>query len=122
MLQSLEAMPADAILGLIAEYKQDSRAEKIDLGVGVYMTPEGMTPVLDVVKIAERFLLETQETKSYIDATFGDIAFCNAMQTMTFGDTADGDRMTTLQGPSGSGCLRVAAGLLMRARPARQCE
>lgn len=116
MFQSLEAMPADAILGLIAEYKKDHRADKIDLGVGVYMTPEGMTPVLDVVKIAERFLLETQETKTYI-GTFGDIAFCDAMQTMTFGNTGDADRMTTLQGPGGSGCLRVAAGLLMRARP-----
>ena len=33
MFESLQAASADAILGLIAEHKHDSRAEKIDLGV-----------------------------------------------------------------------------------------
>ncbi len=116
MLETLSALPPDAILGLIAEYKADSRENKIDLGVGVYMTPEGNTPVLDVVKQAERYLVDTQESKAYI-GTAGLAGFNAAMQTLTFADTADDSRLVTIQCPGGSGCLRVAAGLLTRARP-----
>lgn len=116
MFQSLEPLPPDAILGLIAEYKADPRDGKIDLGVGVYMTPEGKTPVLDVVKEAEQRLVDTQDSKAYI-GTAGGAAFNAAMQALTFGDSVDDSRVVTIQGPGGSGCLRVAAGLITRARP-----
>ncbi len=115
MFETLKPLPADAILGLIAEYKQDTRDNKIDLGVGVYRTAEGETPVLDAVKAAERRLVDTQDSKAYI-GTAGNPAFNAAMQTMTFGETAADARLTTLQAPGGSGALRVAAGLLLRAR------
>ena len=107
-------MPADAILGLIAEYRDDPRPNKIDLGVGVYRNAAGETPVLATVKKAEQRLLQTQTTKSYI-GTAGDATFNAAMQAMIFGDSAADDRLVTLQTPGGSGSLRVAAGLLMRA-------
>ena len=64
MFESLQQVPADAILGLIAGHRDDARANKIDLGVGVYRTAEGLTPVLDVVKIAEQRLIDTQTSKS----------------------------------------------------------
>ncbi len=115
MFETLKPLPADAILGLIAEYKQDTRDNKIDLGVGVYRTAEGETPVLDTVKAAERRLVDTQDSKAYI-GTAGNPAFNAAMQTMTFGEAADDARLTSLQAPGGSGALRVAAGLLLRAR------
>jgi len=108
-------MPADAILGLIAEYRDDPRPSKIDLGVGVYRNAAGETPVLATVKKAEQRLLQTQTSKSYI-GTAGDAAFNSAMQAMIFGDPAADDRLVTLQTPGGSGSLRVAAGLLLRAR------
>lgn len=115
MFEALQARPPDAILGLIAEYKADTRAEKIDLGVGVYRTAAGETPVLDVVKQAERHLVETQTSKAYI-GTAGDQSFNAAIQALTFGDDAPAERLTTLQAPGGSGSLRVAAGMLLRAR------
>jgi aspartate/tyrosine/aromatic aminotransferase len=108
-------LPPDAILGLIAEYANDDRPDKIDLGVGVYRTAKGETPVLPSVKVAERRLLETQTSKSYI-GTAGAADFNSAMQAMTFGDSADDKRLVTLQTPGGSGALRVAAGLILRAR------
>ena len=116
MFESLQAASADAILGLIAEYKNDTRPEKIDLGVGVYRTAAGETPVLEVVKRAEQILLDTQDSKSYI-GTAGAADFNAAMQALTFGDAAPGDRLTTIQTPGGSGSLRVAAGMIMRASP-----
>ncbi|MDH5322735.1 MAG: aspartate/tyrosine/aromatic aminotransferase [Gammaproteobacteria bacterium] len=115
MFESLQAAPADAILGLIAEYRDDPRKQKIDLGVGVYRTAAGETPVLDVVKKAERRLVDTQTSKAYI-STAGDPAFNAAMQTLSFADAVAGQRLLTIQTPGGSASLRVAAGLLLRAR------
>lgn len=116
MFESLQSATADAILGLIAEHKNDPRPEKIDLGVGVYRNEQGVTPVLDVVKRAEQMLLDSQDSKSYI-GTAGAADFNAAMQALNFGAAGDTDRLTTIQTPGGSGSLRVAASLLLRARP-----
>ena len=116
MFESLQAAPADAILGLITEHKNDPRPEKIDLGVGVFRTAEGETPVLDVVKLAEQRLVDSQESKAYI-GTAGDPNFNAAMQGLIFADSVDPDRIATIQAPGGSGSLRVAASLILRARP-----
>ncbi len=115
MFETLQAMPADAILGLIAEHRDDPRPNKIDLGIGVYRNAAGETPVLDTVKKAERHLLETQTSKSYL-GTAGDASFNAAMQAMTFAGVVPDERLVTIQTPGGSGSLRVAAGLLLRAR------
>lgn len=117
MFETLQSMPADAILGLIAEHRDDPRPEKIDLGVGVYRNAAGETPILDTVKKAERLLVETQTTKSYI-STAGEPTFNAAMQAMTFAGVVADDRLVTIQTPGGSGSLRVAAGMLLRAKDA----
>jgi len=116
VFESLQAASADAILGLIAEHRNDPRAEKIDLGVGVYRTTEGETPVLDVVKRAEQILVDTQNSKAYI-GTAGAADFNAAMQMLTFGDAKLDDRLATIQTPGGSGALRVAAGMILRSSP-----
>ena len=116
MFETLQPAKADAILGLITEHENDPRPQKVDLGVGVFRTAEGETPVLDVVKIAEQRLVDTQNSKAYI-GTAGDPSFNAAMQELTFADAIDADRLMTIQAPGGSGSLRVAAGLILRARP-----
>ena len=115
MFESLQPAAADVILGLIAEHRDDPRPEKIDLGVGVYRNAAGETPILDVVKKAEHRLVGTQTSKSYI-GTAGDPEFNAAMQELAFADAVANDRLGTIQTPGGSGSLRVAAGLLLRAR------
>ena len=79
MFESLQPMPADAILGLIVEHRNDPRSAKIDLGVGVYRDASGQTPVPDTVKQAEKRLLATQSSKAYI-GTAGDPLFNASMQ------------------------------------------
>jgi len=116
LFETLKPAPADAILGLITEHRNDPRPQKVDLGVGVFRTAEGETPVLDVVKIAEQRLVETQNSKAYI-GTAGDPSFNAAMQALTFAEASDKDRLLTIQAPGGSGSLRVAASLILRARP-----
>jgi aspartate/tyrosine/aromatic aminotransferase len=116
LFDSLNLLPPDAIIGLIAEYRNDPREPKVDLGIGVYRNAAGETPVLDVVKRAERRLVDTQLTKSYIGSA-GPADFNEAMRDLTFAGTVANDRVAMLQTPGGSGSLRVAAGVILRARP-----
>ena len=117
MFETLKAMPPDAILTLIGEHQNDTRENKIDLGVGVYRDESGQTPILRAVKKAEQYLVDSQPSKSYVGSG-GNPEFNEAIQAVTFGDGARADkRITTLQTPGGSGSLRVAGGLIMRAKP-----
>jgi hypothetical protein len=56
----------DKILRLMGMFAADPRPDKVDLGVGVYRSPEGVTPIMAAVKEAERRIWETQETKGYV--------------------------------------------------------
>lgn len=117
MFETLNALPPDAILVLIGEHQNDPRESKIDLGVGIYKDESGHTPILDSVKKAERHVVDTQATKSYLGSG-GNHEFNDAIQALIFGqDASSDDRITTIQTPGGSGSLRVAAGLIMRAKP-----
>lgn len=118
MFEQMQAAPADAILRTMTEYRADTRPDKIDLGVGVFKTADGRTPVLDAVKAAERRLLDTQTTKAYLGSS-GSAEFCRAMNRLTYADSVDSDRLATLQTPGGSGSLRVAAGVILRADASR---
>jgi len=45
MLEQLEQMPADPILGLAAACRADANPDKVDLTVGIYMDEQGLCPV-----------------------------------------------------------------------------
>jgi len=109
MWNNVQAAPADAILGLTEAFKNDTRAEKVNLGVGVYKDETGQTPVLDSVKAAEKKLLEAETTKSYMPIA-GDAAYGAAVQTMIFGSACE--RAATVHTPGGTGALRLAGELL----------
>jgi aspartate/tyrosine/aromatic aminotransferase len=117
LFESLERKPPDAILKLIGEYGKDPRDTKVDLGVGVYRDATGSTPVFRAIKKAEQRLLDTQTSKSYLGSR-GAAEFCDAIQSVMLGGGARGnERITTLQTPGGSGALRVAGGVILRANP-----
>ena len=116
MFEALDAQPPDALLGLIKAFNSDARAEKIDLGVGVYRDRHGNTPVLKAVKAAERILLETQETKKYLGPE-GDVGFVDRLQPYIFGSGEKlAGRIAALQTPGGTGALRLGAELLRAAK------
>ena len=87
MFEKISAAPADPILGLTDEFKNDPRAEKINLGVGIYKNEAGQTPVLKTVKKAEAVLLDTEKTKSYLTIQ-GTTEYGLAVQKLLFGDDA----------------------------------
>jgi aspartate/tyrosine/aromatic aminotransferase len=109
MWKEIKPAPADAILGLTEAFKNDSRAEKVNLGVGVYKDATGATPVLASVKAAEKKVLEAEASKSYMPIA-GEAAYGAAVQKMVLGDVCD--RAATVHTPGGTGALRLAGELL----------
>ena len=116
MLENLDQQPADALLALIKLHNADPRADKIDLGVGVYRTGQGDTPVFAAIKAAERKLLETQDSKAYLGPE-GDMEFVHALMPYVFGqdDPTMGGRIDGMQTPGGTGGVRLAAALAKKA-------
>ena len=119
MFEKLNAIPPDPILGLIAAYAADPNPKKIDLGIGVYRDEYGNTPMLDCVVEAEKTLLATQTTKTYLGPP-GVVGFNQAIAKVIFGQDSEAlnqGRIRTVQTPGGTGALRVAADLIKVARP-----
>lgn len=112
----LPQQPADALLALIGLYRDDPRAHKLDLGVGVYRDEAGRTPVMAALKQAEKRLWESQDSKSYLGPE-GNAAFTRHMRALAFGAGDFGGRITGVQTPGGTGALRLAAELLAAAKP-----
>ncbi|MHC2068725.1 amino acid aminotransferase [Bremerella sp. T1] len=110
MFQHVETAPPDAILGLNEAFRNDSNPEKINLSVGVYKDEQGVTPVLKCVKEAEKRLLETESTKSYLPID-GRAGYTKAVRELMFGtdhEVITANRAVTVQTPGGTGALRVA--------------
>ena len=115
MLNRLEEQAPDALLALIKLFKADDRPDKIDLGVGVYKTAEGATPVFAAIKGAEGRLVAEQPSKSYLGPE-GDMGFVNALIPHVFGDAAPADgRLDGMQTPGGTGAVRLALALAKKA-------
>ena len=111
MLNRLEPQSPDALLALIKLHAADERPDKIDLGVGVYRTDQGATPVFGAIKAAEQTLVDTQDSKSYLGPE-GDVGFVNALMPYIFGtDATMGGRLQGMQTPGGTGAVRLAVAL-----------
>jgi len=113
MLDALKPQAQDKILILMQMYRDDPRAGKIDLGVGVYKDATGLTPVMRAVKAAEKRLWEVETTKTYTGLA-GDPAFNAAMVRMILGDAVQAAAAAT---PGGTGALRQGFELIRLAAP-----
>jgi aromatic-amino-acid transaminase len=114
-------VPGDPILGLMEAYAQDPNPRKFDLGVGVYKDAQGLTPILQSVKLAEQRLVERQSTKTYIGG-HGEPAFGQAINELVLG--ADSkliaeQRAGATQTPGGTGALRLSADFIAQCLPGR---
>ena len=115
MLDNLKAQAPDALLALIKMHAEDPREDKIDLGVGVYRTNDGATPVFRSIKQAEQKLIDEQDSKSYLGPE-GDTGFTAALMPYIFGEDATmGGRIEGMQTPGGTGAVRLAVALAHQA-------
>jgi aspartate/tyrosine/aromatic aminotransferase len=115
-LADLPPIQSDSLLQLIAMANADPRPDKIDVGVGVFRDGSGRTPILKVVKEAERRLLETQDSKSYLGSA-GDKRFAELLRPILLGEHASDERIAGVQTPGGCGALRLGFELIATANP-----
>jgi aspartate/tyrosine/aromatic aminotransferase len=113
---ALGDVQSDSLLALIAMANADPRADKIDVGVGVYRDGVGNTPILRAVKKAEKLLWEIQQTKSYVGG-FGDKRYTELLRPIVLGRHADDDRIVGLHTPGGCGALSLGFKLIAAAHP-----
>ena len=116
MLGALKPQAADKILQLIGQFRADPRADKIDLGVGVYKDATGLTPIMRAVKAAEERLWQTERTKTYTGLA-GEPDFHAAMAEMILAGTVAADRISAAATPGGTGAIRQAFELIRMASP-----
>lgn len=117
MFGDLAEPPLDPILGLAQLLARDSSPDKVDLGIGIYHDAHGKAPVLDCVKAAEQWLVETQPSKRYLSSA-GNPDYNTHTRGLLFGEGSDGfARSRTIQAPGGTGALRLASDLLRKLRP-----
>ena len=116
MFEHLKDMPVDKIIVLMAEYRNDPRKNKVDLGVGVYKDASDNTPVMRAVKKAEQQLWEAETTKTYT-ALAGDPAFGRALSGLVLGDAVEEDLLALAAQPGGTGAIHQALELIQMATP-----
>ena len=112
MFEHLNSQPSDKIMELMSQYAEDTRTNKIDLGVGVYKNAHGATPIMEAVKKSEEILHNLQDSKSYI-GLIGSIEFSKNIGGLVLNNSVDDKRLSFAQAPGGTGALHQ---LLLLAR------
>ena len=112
MFEHLNSQPSDKIMELMAQYAEDTRTNKLDLGVGVYKNAEGTTPIMKAVKKSEEILHRLQDSKSYV-GLIGSIEFSKNIGGLVLNNSVDDKRLSFAQAPGGTGALHQ---LLLLAR------
>jgi aromatic-amino-acid transaminase len=119
LFAAVELAPRDPILGLTEAFNADTRANKVNLGVGVYYDDNGKIPLLGAVREAEKVRLEGAPARGYLPIE-GVPAYNAAVQKLLFGSDspllADG-RVATFEALGGTGGLKIGADFLKRLQP-----
>jgi aromatic-amino-acid transaminase len=119
LFESVELAPRDPILGLNEQYNADTRAGKVNLGVGVYYDDKGRLPLLQAVRLAEIARIEAAAARGYLPIE-GIPGYNKGAQTLLFGEgsalIASG-RVLTAQALGGTGALKLGADFLKQLLP-----
>lgn len=119
LFSHVELAARDPILGLNEAFASDTRAKKVNLGVGVYYNEEGKIPLLDAVRTSERALADAASPKGYLPID-GLKHFNTQVQKLVLGADSpllDTGRVITAQALGGTGALKIGADLLKRTIP-----
>ena len=106
--------PDDPILSLPGKFLADPRDCKVNLGVGMYLDENGVTPVLDVVREAKEALALSHRPHTYIPQT-GLPLYDRLVQQLLFGKDSEvvtSKRACTVQSLGGTGALKLGCDLM----------
>ncbi len=119
MFGHIGAHAGDPILSLNEDFQKDPRANKTNLGIGVYVDESGTLPRMGAVARADAELRSHGGSTPYLPMT-GLPSYRDRLQVLVFGADhparADG-RIATIQSLGGSGALRVGADFLKKNFP-----
>lgn len=111
---SVTQAPDDPILGISAQYKEDTSPSKVDLVVGAYRTEEGKPWVLPVVRKVETVILNENMDHEYLPIE-GLASFSSGASSLILGKNSPAvaeKRVASVQALSGTGSLRVGGEFL----------
>lgn len=120
LYSSVEAAPADPILGLTDRFNADVRPGKVNLGVGVYQDERGKLPLLECVRSVEMQMGASPQPRGYLPID-GLPAYRQAVTDLVLGEqnpAVQEGRMVVLQTLSGTGALKIGADFLHEISPA----
>ncbi|NER59121.1 aspartate/tyrosine/aromatic aminotransferase [Pseudomonas sp. MAFF212428] len=119
LFSAVELAPRDPILGLNEAFNADTRAHKVNLGVGVYCNEEGRIPLLRAVIEAETQRAAQHASRGYLPID-GIVAYDQAVQKLLFGADSPllaAGRVVTTQAVGGTGALKIGADFLKQLSP-----
>jgi len=110
MFSHVQPYAGDPILGLMEKFAQDSRTQKVNLGVGIYYDENGRIPVLHAVRTAAGRIFEANAPTSYLPME-GDRTYRTQVASLLFGKDAVEveNSLAVVQSVGGSGALKVGA-------------
>lgn len=115
MFQNVDAYAGDPILSLMETFKQDSRAHKVNLSIGLYYDAQGVIPQMKAVADAEALLNAQPQSASLYLPMEGLPPYRSAIAPLLFGaehPVLKAGRIATIQTLGGSGALKVGADFL----------
>ncbi len=116
LFSPVEMAPRDPILGLNEAFNADPRAEKVNLGVGVYYDENGKVPLLRAVQAAEAARVAEGAPRTYLPME-GLAPYDQAVQKLLLGADSpllSSGRLVTAQSLGGTGALKLGADFLYR--------
>jgi aromatic-amino-acid transaminase len=119
VFSSVELAPRDPILGINEAFAADTRANKVNLGVGVYYDENGKLPLLQAVKEAENIRVAQGLPRGYLPIE-GVPLYNQAVQGLLFGSDSlivTHSRAATFEALGGTGGLKIGADFLKRLLP-----
>ncbi|MDX5628748.1 MULTISPECIES: amino acid aminotransferase [unclassified Brenneria] len=120
MFQKVDAYAGDPILSLMEKFKQDPRADKVNLSIGLYYNEQNIIPQLRAVSAAEDYLEQQPKNASSYLPMEGLQSYRTAIQHLLFDakhPALTANRIATIQTLGGSGALKVGADFLKRYFP-----
>ena len=120
MFQKVDAYAGDPILSLMERFKEDPRADKVNLSIGLYYNEDGIIPQLQAVAKAEARLNAQPHGATLYLPMEGLSSYRHTIAPLLFGadhPVLQQHRVATIQTLGGSGALKVGADFLKRYFP-----
>lgn len=111
--------PKDPIFGINEQFAADTRENKVNMSIGMYMDENGKVPLLQCVRAVEKMLAEAPKARAYLPID-GLRAYDQNVQKLVFGadsDAVKAGRIATVQALGGTGAIKVGADLLHKLMP-----